>query len=208
MIEAVPDTISLDSLKRADPHYTTLRDFYARHWGGGSQNSPGFRKARDAFLTSLAGYSIICYLLNIKDRHNANILIDRMGRVLHIDFGFLLSNSPGGNMNFENAPFKLTNDFIDLLGGTTSTEFEQFRRACAMAFIAARQRYGKIMLMVEVMLDGNEDLPCFRAGKVQVMRELRERFALGEDHRDLITYVNDLIDASANSWRTGCYDAF
>lgn len=208
MIEAVPDTISLDSLKRADPNYTTLRDFYARHWGGGSDRSAGFRKARDAFLTSLAGYSIICYLLNIKDRHNANILIDREGRVLHIDFGFLLSNSPGGNMNFENAPFKLTADFIDLLGGTTSAEFEQFRRACAMAFIAARQRYGKIMLMVEVMLDGNEDLPCFRAGKVQVMRELRERFALGEDHRDLITYVNNLIDASANSWRTGCYDAF
>ena len=34
--------------------------------------------------------------------------------VVHIDFGFLLSNSPGQNINFESAPFKLTREWVEV----------------------------------------------------------------------------------------------
>ena len=44
--------------------------------------------------------------------------------MIHIDFGFMLSNSPGNNMNFESAPFKLTQEFIDVMGGLDSSVFE------------------------------------------------------------------------------------
>jgi phosphatidylinositol kinase/protein kinase (PI-3 family) len=53
-------------------------------------------------------------------------MIDNEGHVVHIDFGFLLSNSPGKNMQFERAPFKLTREFMDVLGGENSKCFSRF----------------------------------------------------------------------------------
>ena len=63
------------------------------------------------FTRSLAGYSLFQYIFQVKDRHNNNILIDGNGHIIHIDFSFMISSSPG-NLNFEKSPFKLTSDYI------------------------------------------------------------------------------------------------
>lgn len=75
-----------------------------------------FEKAIMNFLESLAGYSLIQYLFQIKDRHNNNILIDREGHIIHIDFSFMFASSPGG-IKFERAPFKLVQDYVDIMEG-------------------------------------------------------------------------------------------
>jgi hypothetical protein len=89
LIEAIPDTISVDALKRSDPHFTTLDGWFERHFNQGPRGPQRVLAARMNFVRSMAAYSIVCYVLNIKDRHNGNILIDRRGHVMHIDFGFL-----------------------------------------------------------------------------------------------------------------------
>lgn len=88
----------------------------------------GYKTAITNFLRSLAGYSLVCYFLQIKDRHNGNIMIDNEGHIIHIDFGFMLSNAPGKGIKFENAPFKLTSDFVDVMGGVNSSYFTKFRK--------------------------------------------------------------------------------
>ncbi len=40
--------------------------------------------------------------------------MDSSGHLVHIDFGFVFTNSPGGNAGFESAPFKLTNEFLEV----------------------------------------------------------------------------------------------
>ncbi len=63
----------------------------------------------------------------MKDRHNSNILIDRSGHIIHIDFGFFIGCSPGYNLGFEKAPFKLTPDYLELMGGVDSDFFRHFK---------------------------------------------------------------------------------
>lgn len=42
--------------------------------------------------------------------------------MVHVDFGFMFSNSPG-NLNFETGTFKLTREYIEVLGGYRSKFF-------------------------------------------------------------------------------------
>lgn len=53
-------------------------------------DTPEYIKAQDNFMKSLVGYSLASYILQLKDRHNGNLLINHTGHVIHIDFGFML----------------------------------------------------------------------------------------------------------------------
>ena len=59
-------------------------------------------------------------------------MIDNEGHIIHIDYGFLLSNAPGKGLKFERAPFKLTEEFMTLLRGTSGKKFKQFRKLMIM----------------------------------------------------------------------------
>ena len=59
----------------------------------GSILNSKFRKKN--FLNSLVGYSLVTYFLQVKDRHNGNIMIKSDGSLLHIDYGFFMTNMPG-----------------------------------------------------------------------------------------------------------------
>jgi phosphatidylinositol kinase/protein kinase (PI-3 family) len=86
----VKDACTLDRLKQSiHKSFRNLNEFFVNFYGKGR------KKAMDNFCKSLAAYSLICYFLQIKDRHNGNILLHKDGYILHIDFGFLLSNMPG-----------------------------------------------------------------------------------------------------------------
>lgn len=80
--------------------------------------------------------------------------------MVHVDFGFMLSNSPG-NLNFESSTFKLTKEYIDVLGGQRSKFFKQFKSLMFKGFMALREHAEEIASFVEMSIVSGIDLPCF-----------------------------------------------
>lgn len=101
-------------------------------------------------------------------------MIDRDGHIIHIDFDFFISNSPGGNYKFERAPFKLTQEYINVLEGTDSGHFKLFNKLMLKGFMAIQKEYKKILVLIEMMLSVNRNLPCFEE-KEKIIRDLRIR---------------------------------
>ena len=59
-----------------------LQGFFIAKYGG--EDSVTYQKARMNFIQSMAAYSVACYILQIKDRHNGNIMIDGEGHIVHV----------------------------------------------------------------------------------------------------------------------------
>lgn len=200
MIEYIPDTLSLHSVKKNTKNYTTLLNFYLTTWNN------NFEEAQKNFIESLAGYSLLCYILNIKDRHNGNILLDSAGHIIHIDFGFFLTNSPGGNINFEIAPFKLTKDMIELMGGLEGEMFGYYKILLLQGFLEIRKNFDKLDILIRMLAPGSA-LPCFRDFD-RAINEFKDRFHLSKTDEKCIALIDQLVSIAANNWRTNRYDAF
>ena len=182
-----------------------------------------FKKAQENFCRSLAAYSLVCYILQVKDRHNGNILVDIEGHIMHIDFGFLLSNAPGKGIKFEQAPFKLTAEMVEVLGGEKSKWFKEYRDLMRLGFMAIQEHADKIIKLVEMMFMGLSDLPCFILGE-NLIADLKDRIfppqtssdprSTNNQGRRLMNeieaarYVDELIASSFDNWRTRAYDKF
>lgn len=66
----------------------------------------------------------------------------------------MLSSFPGQGLKFEKAPFKLTQEFIDVLGGEQSKKFKKFRKYLQTGFMALQEHADKIIVLVEMMVMG------------------------------------------------------
>ncbi len=199
VIDVLPNTISRDMLGREAVN--GLYDYFVSRYGG--EDSVRFQEARSNFVKSMAAYSVISYLLQFKDRHNGNIMIDDAGHILHIDFGFCFDIAPGG-IKFERAPFKLTGEMVAVMGGSIESQaFRWFEEMCIKAFLASRQHAEHLAHMVIVMLDSG--LPCF---KPETIQHFKDRFVLNRTDREAADFMKDLVRKSYSSYSTRGYDQF
>ena len=203
LIETVVDSLSIHTIKSNSG--TSLRRHFEDKFVLGSRE---FLQAQRNFVESMAAYSVVCYLLQVKDRHNSNILIDQEGRLIHIDFGFMLSNSPGG-INFETAPFKLTREILEVMDsdaeGKPSELFDYYKVLVIQGFLACRKHSEQITVLIDIM--HKSGFPCFKAGR-RALAALKRRFCLNKPEDQCVEHVLDLLSESLDAWRTRQYDYF
>lgn len=205
LLETINDACSLDHLKKNFSGGNLFAYFKSVY---GEPGSTEFETARGNFIDSMAAYSVVSYLLLVKDRHNGNILLSTEGHIIHIDFGFILGIAPGGMFSIEDAPFKLTVEMVEIMGGLDSQGFAKYRQLICEGFLALQKYHSEIAALLQTT-GQNSPFPCFEAVKLaKVITDLRERLCVGLSRQQVGRRVDQLIRKSYNAWGTRQYDAF
>ena len=197
IIECIPSCKSRDEIGKEGS--SSLYTYFIEKFG--SEDTRSFQIARKNFIESLAAYSIASYILQIKDRHNGNILIDGEGHLLHIDFGFILSISPAGNMRFERPDFKMTTEMTELMGSETSEPFRYFQELVIKGFVLVREYAPELITMVDMMKSSG--YTCF---KPDTLSNLQSRFFIEKSLPKVANKMQSKIYWANNSIFTNWYD--
>lgn len=210
LVEVNQNATSIDGLKKSEGYPETggLLAYFEKVFGG--KDSPSFKKAQRNFMLSLVGYSLVSYLLGLKDRHNGNIMIDIHGQLIFIDFGFAFGMAPGHEWSFERAPFKFTKEYMDVMGGEESSVYAEFKRLFVSGFEAARANSQIALGLVEIMMY-KSNFPCFagsRYGGGISLKKFEDRLMINVPQNEIERRALSLINQSYNHYGTTLYDKF
>jgi phosphatidylinositol 4-kinase len=129
-------------------------------------------------------------------------MIDDKGHIMHIDFGFIFDISPGHNMRFESANFKLTREMIQIMGGSKDSEpFQHYMNLTIKAFLACRKYHEHIYNIIRLMTGSS--LPCFRTNS---MKNLINRFKLKMNDYEAAQHMKSIIFDAYDKLTTRLYD--
>ena len=85
---------------------------------------------RQRFAKTCASACVLCYVMGVGDRHLSNMLITEDGKLLHIDFTYVLGDDP----KHVRTEMRVTKDMLDVLGGKDTETFDLFKNMCVEAY--------------------------------------------------------------------------
>lgn len=114
-------------------------------------------------------------------------------------------------MGFEGAPFKLTQEYVDLMNGTESDLFEYFKSLLTGGLIEIRKHLDELIRFITIMMKDSQ-MPCFKNPESLVVEiEARLRVPNIPEHNktnEMAELAERLVKASLNSFYTTQYDNF
>ncbi|KAK7197036.1 phosphatidylinositol 3-kinase [Novymonas esmeraldas] len=194
LVEVVPQVTTFFSVQRDVLKY--LRVY--------NPTAELLRHAMDRYTRSFAGYCVITFVLGIGDRHLENILVAQDGRLLHIDFGYVLGNDP---KPFP-PPMKINREMVEVLGGPQSTGFAEFKLYCCSAYNTLR-KHAPLLLHMLLLGAHAEGMPQVtgESGDPRVnLLKVQEKLRLDLSNAQATQYLQNVIADSVGSIFTNLWD--
>lgn len=155
------------------------------------------KKRLDTYTKSLAGYTIMTYILTIGDRHEHNILITQDGHFLHIDFGFVF----GDDAKPLTQPVRIRENFLLPIDAKMNNALISVVTYAWPAFREVRKHSRLLLALIELMISA--DIECFRAKAIDKLRLLEQGLMLDlNDDAALPELLNVFLDSIKSSITT------
>ncbi|XP_078606868.1 phosphatidylinositol 3-kinase catalytic subunit type 3-like [Branchiostoma floridae x Branchiostoma japonicum] len=151
------------------------------------------QEVMDTYVKSCAGYCVITYLLGVGDRHLDNLLMSKSGKLLHVDFGYILGRDPKPLP----PPMKLCKEMVEAMGGQSSDQYQEFRRLCYTAFLHLRRSANLILNLFSLMVDAN--VPDIALEPDKTVKKVQDKFRLDLNDEEAVHYMQTLIDESVGA---------
>nr|UXY86689.1 phosphatidylinositol 4-kinase [Cryptomonas paramecium] len=188
------NSISLHELNRLKKTKYKLASFFFRQ-------QLKFQKIE--YTRSLTAYSLFCFLSQLKDRHNGNILVNLDDKVIHIDFGYILGYMPG-NLKFEAKFFKLTKELLNNINGKKSEKFEYFKEIFIRGIFLIKKNTIDLNMILQIVWFEN----IFNFSKIYKTNEWQKEVKLQLHQKNFIKHYLNLIRESTENWKTIQYDKY
>lgn len=162
------------------------------------ENNGDLDKQIEIFTKSLAAYSVMTYVLSIGDRHDNNILVVKDGRLLHIDYGFIL-----GDVTKPFTPrIKLSREMLDTIGTDGMKDLISW---ASPAYLSIRKKARLILVLIELMF--YSPLECFKSDdSITRLHLVENSLMLNCPDIDAIKNLNDVFISSSNSIMQSIWD--
>ena len=189
-VEFVPNSKTIFDIKRE--YNNQIRAFYEEiSKKDGKIDEAELNKKLDSYINSCAGYCVVTYILGIGDRHLENLMIDRNGRLFHIDFGYILGKDPKPMP----PPIKLCKEMVECMGGKGSKRYEEFQQKCVNAYWVLRDNARVIVNMFYLMIDSG--IP--ELNNIDNLKKLHEKFVPQKNKQEASNYILDNLKESVDA---------
>ena len=116
-------------------------------------------------------------------------------------------------MNFEGAPFKLTQEYVDLMDGMDSDLFEYFKSLLTAGLLEVRKNMDDLIRFITIMMK-NSAMPCFKHPET-IVAEFEARMKVSgltsgssTQRNEMAELADRLVRSSAGNFFTNQYDNF
>ena len=184
-VEFVPNSKTIYDIIRSK----TMKDYYFYELS--NKNEATLNKKLESYINSCAGYCVVTFLLGIGDRHLENLMIDKNGRLFHIDFGYILGRDPKPMP----PPIKLCKEMVECMGGKGSKNFLDFQQKCVNADWVLRENARVIVNMFYLMIDSG--IP--ELNNIDNLKKLHEKFVPQKNKQEAANYILDNLKESVDA---------
>ena len=159
---------------------------------------------RRTFIKSCASNCILTYVLGVGDRNLNNIIVDKRGTIINIDFSYVLGHDP----KYEPCEMRITKGMLDMLGGKNSLEYQQFRILSTSMYKQVRAYNFFWYTFLKYIVDAKPNIDHYHGSLKELRQHVEHRFMLNSDNEEVDIFIAETVDKNSDqTWTSMLSDA-